>query len=55
MVHFIISYPALETLFRRTFITKGNANNGKNSPSRPFPALMTPFIVVVFINEYQIL
>ena len=55
MIHFIISYPILATLSRRAFITKGNANNGKNSPSRHFPALMTPFLVVLFINEYQIL
>ena len=53
MIHFIISYPILATLSRRAFITKGNANNGKNSPSRHFPALMTPFLVVLFINEYN--
>ena len=35
---------ALPTPFSRTFIIKGNANNGRNSPSCPFQ-------VKGFINE----
>ena len=33
------------------FIIKGNANNGRNPPSCLFPALMTPFPAIAFINE----
>lgn len=44
MIHFIISYPILATLSRRAFITKGNANNGKNSPF---------FLFVAFINKEE--
>ena len=44
-------FPALVTLFPRTFFVKGSANNGKNPLSCPFPALLTPFPLIVFINE----
>ena len=30
---------------------KGNTNNGIKSPSYFFPALVTPFPVIAFINE----
>ena len=43
--------PALVTTFPRTFIIKGNANNGRNPPPCSFPALMNPFAVMTFINE----
>ena len=43
--------PALLTPFPRTFIIKGNADEGKNSPSCPFPALMTSFPDIEFLNE----
>ena len=33
------------------FITKGNANNRRNPPPYPFPALLTSFPVIAFINE----
>ena len=33
------------------FIIKDNANNEKLPSSCPFPALMTPFPVIEFINE----
>ena len=33
------------------FIIKDNENNGRNIPSCPFPALMTPFPDKAFINE----
>ena len=36
--------PALVTPFPRTFIIKGNGNNGRNPLSSPFP-------LIVFINE----
>ena len=36
--------PVLATAFPRTFIIKGNANNGRNSPSCPFSG-------IGFINE----
>ena len=39
--------PAFLTPFPRTFIIKGNANNGRNLPSCPFP-------VIAFINEEEI-
>ena len=42
--------PALVTHFPRTFIIKGNANNGINLFSYLFPALMTPFPVIAYIN-----
>ena len=32
-------------------ITKGNANDGRNPPSCPFAALMTPFPFITFINK----
>ena len=58
MIHIIISsscswtpFPALVTLFPRTLITKGIANNGRNPSLYPFPALMTPFPDIAFINE----
>ena len=52
-------FPALVTPFPRTFITKGNANNGRNPPPCPLPAIATPFCpfpplvtpVKVFIKE----
>ena len=47
----LYSYPALVTPICRTFIIKGNANNGRNPPSCPFPTLMTPFPDILFINE----
>ena len=43
--------PIFMTSFLRTFIVKGNANNGRNLPSSPFFGLMTPFPVIGFINE----
>ena len=39
----ITPFPALLTPFRRTFIIKGNANNGRNLPSCSFPGLVTSF------------
>ena len=33
------------------FTNKGAANNGINTPSCPFPALVTPFPVIAFTNE----
>ena len=43
--------PAFLTPFPRTFIIKGNASNGRNPPSCPYSALMTPFPVMAFINK----
>ena len=43
--------PALVIPFPRTFIIKGNANNGRNLFSCPFPAFLTPFQDIAFINE----
>ena len=37
--------------FPKTFIIKGNANNGRNPPYCNFPALMTLFSDIPFINE----
>ena len=42
---------ALVTLFSRTFIIKGNADNGKNPLSYSFSILMTPFPVIAFIKN----
>ena len=42
------SFPRLLVI---AFIIKGKTNDGRNPPSCPFPALMTPFPVIVFINE----
>ena len=39
------------TPFPRTFIIKGNANTERISPSCPFPALVTRFPDITFINE----
>ena len=47
LYHFV----ALMTSFPRTFIIKGNANNGRNPTSCLFLALMTPFPDIAFINE----
>ena len=33
------------------FNTKGTAKNGRNPPYCPYPALITPFLDVAFINE----
>ena len=33
------------------FITKDNANNGRNPPSCPFSTFPTPFPVIALINE----
>ena len=38
------------TTFTITFIDKGNANNGQNPPSPPFPVLITPFLDIAFID-----
>ena len=35
-------FPAVLTLFPKTFIIKGNGNNGRNTPFCPFPNI--PFI-----------
>ena len=43
--------PALLTPFHRTFIIKGNANNGIILPSCPFPAIVKPFPEKAFINK----
>ena len=51
MIPKIISLPTLLTYFPRTFIIKGNANNERNPFSCPFSALITPFLVIAFINE----
>ena len=40
----LYSFPALLTPFARTFFIKGNANDGRNPYSCPFPA-------IAFINE----
>ena len=48
---YYISFLLFLTPFLRTFIIKGNANNGRNPPSCSFPAIMTPFLVIAFINE----
>ena len=45
---------ALVTPFPRTFVIKGNANNGRNPPFSPFPALMTSFSGIAFINDETI-
>ena len=37
--------------FLRTPIFKENFDTGRNLPSSSFPALMTPFPVIAFINE----
>ena len=42
--------PALVTPFPRTFIIKVHANDGRNPSSFHFPALMTTFPVIAFIN-----
>ena len=44
-------FPALATPFSRTFIVKGNINNGRNPVSFPFPALVTTFPDIAVINE----
>ena len=44
-------FPALVNYFRRTFIIKSNTNNEKNPHSCPFPATMTRFPDISFINE----
>ena len=33
------------------FIIQVSANNGRISPSCPFPALLIPFLDIAFINE----
>ena len=43
--------PALLTPFPRIFIIKGNFNNERIFPSCLFPAPLTPFPVIAFINE----
>ena len=48
-------FPALLSLFPDTvFIIKGNAINGRNPPSCPFPVHMTPFSDITFINKETI-
>ena len=47
----LYSLLALMNLFPIAFIIKGNANNGRNPLSCPFPALATPFPDIAFINE----
>ena len=49
----MLLYPfsALVTSFARTFIIKDNANNGRNPPSYHFPAFVTRFLDIAFINE----
>ena len=42
------------THLSRTFIIKGNANDKWNPASCPFPALMTPFPFIIFVNEEAI-
>ena len=44
-------FPALLTPFPRTFIVKGNANNGIIPSSCPFLVLVAHFPVIAFINE----
>ena len=44
-------FPVLVKPFPRTFIIKSDANNGRNPPSCPFPALMTPLPDIAFIIE----
>ena len=39
------------TPFPRTFIIKSKANNGQHPPFCHFPILMTPFLLIAFINE----
>lgn len=43
--------PTLMTLLPRTFIIKGSANNDRNLPSSPFPALTNPFQLITFSND----
>ena len=47
MINVITSSSCSSDSFSRTFIIKGNANNGRNPPSCPFPDM-------VFINEKAI-
>ena len=54
MIHVIISFSCSWTPSSRTFITKGNANNGRNPPTCPFLALMTPFAGKTSIKKLQI-
>ena len=48
MIHITIFFSGLSDSFFRTFIIRGNANNGRNPPSFPFPALMAWFAVSNF-------
>ena len=43
--------PALLTPFPRIFIIKGNVNNERIFPSCLFPAPLTHFPVIAFINK----
>ena len=50
----LTTFLVLVTPFPRIFIIKGSANNGIIPPSCPFPALVTPFSDIAFINEETI-
>ena len=55
MIHVTIFTSCSCDSFSRLLVTaviiKGNTNNGRNPPSCPFPALMTRFPVIAFINN----
>ena len=40
--------------FPRTFIINGSANNWRNPPSYPFPALVLTFLIIAVIDEEAI-